>query len=207
MRLFDFLYTGAFYLLPLVLIVVLISYIFTSKEKRTRGLKITLIVVSVLQVCVFIYWINSFMNYFKWQTEDDLSDAEIVSIAEDYYLIPELAPYIENVSCRGFRDYDFIYETTWFESADKLFETLPYETEGKRQVALDLLDSRERSTIEIPDDYFGDEVELYQIDEIELSITMPEQVCTDRKCDYFYYFVAIRSDNGQASLILFRRQI
>ena len=69
----------------------------------------------MLQVCVFLYMFYSFMNCFEWQTQEDLSDVEIGSIAEDYYLIPELATYIESVSERGFRDYDYIYETRILE--------------------------------------------------------------------------------------------
>lgn len=86
-----------------------------SKEKRKLGLRIALIVVGVLQVCVFLYMFYSFMNCFEWQTQDDVSEEEIVKIAEDYYFIPELAPYIESESERGFRDYDYIYETRILE--------------------------------------------------------------------------------------------
>jgi len=115
MSLFDSIYVWLFYTLPVILIVLLIVYRCISKEKRKHGLKIALIVVGVLQVCVFLYMFYSFMNCFEWQTQEDLSDVEIGSIAEDYYLIPELATYIESVSERGFRDYDYIYETRILE--------------------------------------------------------------------------------------------
>ena len=206
MSIFYSLSRGVYYALPIILVVLLIVYKCTSSEKKKRGLKIALIVVCALQVCAFIYtayFFINFMNYFKWQTQDDLSDVEIVNIAEDYYLIPELAPHIESVSERGFQDHEYIYETTWFESVDALFDILPYGTEEERQAALDLLDSSDNSTDEFPDNYFGDKVELYRIDEIELSIEMPEQGRTVDKYDYYNYFVAIRSDNGQASLILY----